>query len=136
MAAKKAPAKKMAAPKKADPKKPDPKKPDGGTYMVVNGKKVYITEAQLKSMAKANRNRTDSFGQSGFGETKAGVTAKDMAKANKGLMWWERSQATRTDARGNVLESRSNYDASTQKRLAREQEARRMARQTPAKKKK
>jgi hypothetical protein len=64
MAAKKAPAKKMAAPAKASPKKAD-----GGTYMVVNGKKVYITEAQLKSMAKGNRNRTDAAGRSGFGET-------------------------------------------------------------------
>ena len=85
MAAKKAPAKKMAA-----PKKPDPKKPDGGTYMVVNGKKVYITEAQLKSMAKANRNRTDAAGRGGFGETATSNVrfkgGSNLSSANKSAM--------------------------------------------------
>jgi hypothetical protein len=70
----------------------------------VNGKKVYITEAQLKSMAKANRNRTDSYGLSGFGETKAGVTAKDMAKINKGKDKFDRKMPIEQmiTPRGNV----------------------------------
>lgn len=43
-----------------------------------------LTPAQQLAMKKANRNRTDKYGSSGFGETKSGVTAKDMAVINKG----------------------------------------------------
>jgi hypothetical protein len=97
MAAKKAPAKKMAG-KTADSSK--------------------LTPAQQKVLAASAKNRTDRYGSSGMGETKAGVTAKDMAKINKGRKPWEMLDAERTNARGTVMTAVSRYDSSTQRQMA------------------
>ena len=63
------------APKKAPAKTPKEK----ATVLVAvsNGKKVYITPTQARNMAKANRNRTDAQGRSGFGATREQVAARN-----------------------------------------------------------
>ena len=106
MAAKKAPAKKMAAPK------PAPKK----TGNTADSSK--LTASQKKNLAASAKMRTDRYGSSGMGETKAGVTAKEMAKANKGRKPWEMLDAERTNARGTVMTAVSRYDSSTQRQMA------------------
>jgi hypothetical protein len=76
------------APKKAPAKTPKEK----ATVLVAvsNGKKVYITPTQASNMAKANRNRTDAQGRSGFGATREQVAARN-STIPSGTINWDRS---------------------------------------------
>jgi hypothetical protein len=71
-----------------------------------------MTPAQQRAMASANKNRKDKYGLSGFGETKAGVTAKDMAKINKGRGKFDKKMPIEEmiTPRGNVRGYMGVYD--------------------------
>lgn len=104
MAAKKAPAKKMAAPKKT-----------GNTF-----DSSKLTESQKKNLAASAKIRTDRYGLSGMGETKSGVTAKDMAKINKGRDKFDKKMPIdqMITPRGNVRGYMGVYDDPAKARAA------------------
>jgi hypothetical protein len=64
--------------------------------------------------------RTDRYGNSGMGETKSGVTAKDMAKINKGKDKFDKKMPIdqMVTPRGNVRGFMGVYDNPAKSRAA------------------
>jgi hypothetical protein len=94
------------------------KQKDGGSNQG-KGSPSY-TPAQKLALKKASKNRTDKYGNSGFGETKSGVTAKDMAKINKGRDRFDQKMPIdqMITPRGNVRGYMGVYDDPAKARAA------------------
>jgi hypothetical protein len=76
--------------------------------------------APKKTDPRASSNRTDKYGNQGMGETKSGVTAKDMAKINKGRDKFDKKMPIdqMITPRGNVRGYMGVYDDPAKARAA------------------